>query len=73
LTLTCASKEAFNCAPWLSNGLGTKCNIPEAVEKGDDHAFLYIGHFFSRGFGVFFPFFFDQECEYPDQLTIGNL
>jgi len=37
--------------------LGNKCNIPEAVEKGDDHAFLYIGHFFLRGFGVSLLFF----------------
>jgi len=49
--------EAFNCTAWPSNGLGNHCNIPEAVEKGDDHAFLYIGHFLSRGFGVSLFFF----------------
>jgi len=57
LTLTCASKKTFNCAQWPSNSLSNKCNVPEAVEKRDNHAFFYIGYFFLSCFVVFLLFF----------------
>ena len=49
LALTCASKEAFNGCPWPADNLSNKSDIPEAVEKSDDHAFFNIGHFCSGG------------------------
>ena len=70
--LTCSSKEAFNSCPWPSNDSSNKGNIPEAVEKGDYHAFFNRGHFSSRGLGGSL-FFFDAEFAYPDRLTIGNI
>ena len=50
LALTCASKEALNSCPWPAGNLSNKSNIPEAVEKSDDHAFFNIGHFRYGGF-----------------------
>ena len=71
LSLTCRSKEPFNCCPWPSNNFSNKGNIPEAVEKVNYHAFFNTGHFSSRclwGSNLFF----DAEFEYPDWLTLGK-
>ena len=63
------SEKAFNSSPWPTDNLSNKSNIPEGVEKSDDHAFFNIGYYCSGGLWSLL-FSFDVN---PVRLTIGNL
>jgi len=56
-SLTCTRKEAFNCCPWPSNNFSKECNVPEGIEKVDNHSFFHTGDFSSSGLGGSLLFF----------------